>query len=88
MEELKVFPNPYVYDKHNQITIENLSDQTTIRIVGADGSVFNEFESRGGRTVWDGRTADGKELSSGVYFVIALDASNNEKGIGKVVIIR
>ncbi|MBO6795042.1 MAG: hypothetical protein JJ895_14125 [Balneolaceae bacterium] len=88
MAKLKVYPNPFVYDKHSQITIENLSDQTKIRILGADGSVFTEFESRGGRTTWDGKSSDGRMLSSGVYFIIAIDDSNNEKGIGKVVIIR
>ncbi len=88
MVELKVYPNPFVYQKHSQITIENLSDQTKIRVLGADGSVFVELESRGGRTTWDGKTNDGRMLSSGVYFIIAIDDSSNEKGIGKVVIIR
>jgi hypothetical protein len=88
MTELKVYPNPFVYEKHSQIIIENLPDQTKIRVLGADGSVFAELESRGGRTIWNGKTADGRMLSSGVYFVIAIDDSNNEKGIGKVVIIR
>ncbi len=88
MAKLKVYPNPFVYDKHSHITIDNLSDQAKIRVLGTDGSVFTEFESRGGRTIWDGKTSDGRMLSSGVYFIIAIDDSNNQKGIGKVVIIR
>lgn len=88
MDELKVYPNPFVYSKHDRIIIDDLSSETTIKIVGSDGSVFTSLDSRGGRIHWNGLDANGRELSSGVYFVVAIDESGSEKGIGKVVIIR
>lgn len=88
MDELKVYPNPFVYSKHDRIIIDELSSETTIKIVGSDGSVFTSLDSRGGRIHWNGLDANGRELSSGVYFVVAIDESGSEKGIGKVVIIR
>ncbi len=88
MDELKVYPNPFVYSSHDRIVIDDLSDQTTIKIVGSDGSVFASLESRGGRIIWNGLDAYGNQLASGVYFVISIDDQGSEKGIGKVVIIR
>lgn len=88
MEQLKVFPNPFVYTQHNRIIIEGLSEQTTIRIVAADGSVVHQFEARGGSIDWNGFNQNGEKLGSGVYFVIALSQDGSQKGIGKIVIIK
>ncbi len=88
MEELEVFPNPFVYQRHERIIIDELSQETIIRIVGSDGSVVHEFEANGGRVSWDARDSRGNNLASGVYFVIALGDDGSEKGMGKVVIIR
>ena len=88
MDDLKVYPNPFVYSRHNRIVIEDLSDQTTVSIVGSDGSVLVNLQTRGGRVEWNGLDEFGNELASGVYFVVALDVDGSEKGIGKVVIIR
>ena len=56
--------------------------------MGVDGTVVNSFETIGGRTTWDGKNSNGKELGSGVYFIVAVDAQGNSKGVGKVVIVQ
>ncbi len=88
MDELKVFPNPFLYSKHNRIVVEGLADATDIKVLGVDGTVVRELETRSGRISWDGLDYNGNQLGSGVYFVVALERDGNEKGIGKVVIIR
>jgi len=88
METLKVFPNPFVYDRHNRIIVEDLSDQTTIRILGVDGTLIRSIENRGGRAEWDGMDFNGNKVGSGVYLVVALNSDGSERGVGKVVIIR
>jgi len=88
MDELKVYPNPFVYDIHDQMVIEALADESIIKIVGADGSIFTELETQGGRATWSGLDQYGNQLASGVYFLVALSDDGSEKGIGKVVIIR
>lgn len=88
MDELKVYPNPFVYDRHNTIFVENLSETTTIRVLGVDGTLVRTLDNRGGRAEWDGRDARGQQVGSGVYIVIALGAEGSERGTGKVVIIR
>jgi ligand-binding sensor domain-containing protein len=88
MGALKIYPNPFVYDRHERIIIEGLSGSTRIRILSADGLVLQELEAKGGRAEWDGRSFQGELLASGVYFAVAWDVEAGERGVGKVVIIR
>jgi len=88
MDDLKVYPNPFRYDRHSTVTIEGLSDESLINVVGTDGMLVKRIQAQGGRASWDGKDFNGSRLGSGVYFVIALDENGGEKGIGKVVIIR
>jgi len=88
MDELKVFPNPFEYDRHDRIFIEGLSQETRVRIMGANGELIQTIEARGGRIEWNGRDFRGNRVGSGVYLVVALDENNDERGVGKVVIIR
>jgi len=88
MDELKVYPNPFLYDSHSRILIENLSEITTIRILGVDGTLIRTINSRGGRAEWDGLDAGGRQVGSGMYIIVALDSDGDERGIGKVAIIR
>jgi len=88
MDELKVYPNPFLYELHETVLIENLSDVTTIRILGVDGTLIRSFSNRGGRAEWDGLDAGGRQVGSGVYMVVALDSDGNERGFGKVAIIK
>ena len=88
MDELKVYPNPFLYERHSSITIEGLTDITTIRVLGVDGSLIRVIENRGGRVSWDGKDSSGNEIGSGVYVIVALGPDGNERGIGKIAIIR
>lgn len=88
MDDLKVFPNPFIYDRHERIIVENLADQTTIRVLGVNGTLINTLENRGGRAEWNGLDYNGNRVGSGVYMVVALGDNGSNRGIGKVVIIR
>lgn len=88
MEELKIFPNPFNYDKNEEIFIEKLSDEAFVKVLGVDGTVVTSFPTTGGRVSWDGKDSNGNRLGSGVYFIVAVDSEGNSKGVGKVVIVR
>ncbi|MBO6622998.1 MAG: hypothetical protein JJ892_12975 [Balneola sp.] len=88
MKELKVFPNPFNYDKNDQVIIEGLSDETKVKVLGVDGTVLNSFSTNGGRVSWNGRDSSGNKLGSGIYYVVAVDSEGSSKGVGKVVIVR
>lgn len=87
MNSLKVYPNPFKYKDHDQILIEGLSEETIIKILGIDGFVVKTIETRGGRVNWNGRDFKGNKLGTGVYFVVANSTNDNEKAIGKIVIV-
>ena len=88
MKDLKVFPNPFSYEQNDQVFIEGLSEESSIKILGVDGTVVTMFDTIGGRVSWDARDYSGRELGSGVYFVVAVDSEGNSKGIGKIIIVR
>ena len=89
MKKLNVYPNPYSYSRNdNGIIISDLSEKTTVRIVSMDGTLINKLQARGGRIQWDARDLSGQKVSSGVYFAVAIGDNNDNKGIGKIVIIR
>lgn len=87
MDELKVYPNPFSYKRHEKIFTEGLSEVTRIKILTADGIVVNEIDAAGGRVAWDARDFRGNKLGSGVYFLVAYEEEGKGKGVGKVVII-
>ncbi|MFY0698420.1 MAG: hypothetical protein JXR11_11250 [Balneola sp.] len=88
MKELKVFPNPFNYDKNEEIFIEELSEETFVKVLGVDGTVVNSFQTNGGRVSWNGKDSNGNRLGSGVYFIVAVDSEGSSKGVGKVVIVK
>lgn len=89
MEELFVYPNPYSYrEQEGNIIIEGLADATKLNVLTADGRVVDRIETRGGRIEWDARDFQGNRVGSGVYVLVAVDEDNDERGTGKVVIIR
>ena len=88
MGSLKVYPNPFLYEQHERIIIENLSQSTRIRILNSGGEVVHELQANGGRVQWDGYNSNGQKLSSGVYFIVAWDVDEGERGVGKLVIIQ
>lgn len=89
MDDLFVYPNPYEYERHSgNIIIEGLSEETLLSIISVDGRMVNRVETRSGRAEWNARDFNGKRVASGVYIIVANDQNGDERGIGKVAIIR
>lgn len=89
MDDLFVYPNPYEYERHSSnIIIEGLSEETLLSIVSVDGRMVNRVQARSGRAEWNGRDFNGNRLASGVYIIVANDQNGDERGVGKVAIIR
>jgi hypothetical protein len=90
MDDLFIYPNPFSYRKEERerIVIDGLAAQTTIRIMTVDGRLVRRLDTRGGRVEWDVRDFKGDRVSTGVYIVVAADSQDDQRGVGKVVVVR
>ena len=88
MEALDAYPNPFVYDRHQNVIIEGLSERSTLFVVTVDGVRIRRLDVSGGRVEWDGLDRNGDKLATGVYLLIATDQNGGQRGVGKMVIIR
>jgi len=76
------YPNPVRPDYSGVITISGLMDETVVHITDNAGNLVCETRSLGGSAIWDGCTADGRRVASGVYNVFC-----NESG-GKHALVK
>lgn len=90
MDELFVYPNPFSYAREasERVVIDRLSDRTTIRILTVDGRLIRRLESRGGRVEWDMRDFQGSRVGTGVYLIVAADQNDDQRGVGRLVVVR
>ena len=61
------FPNPVRPDYIGYITITGLTENTTVNIIDEGGNLVCKTRSNGGTAVWDGKLADGRRATPGVY---------------------
>lgn len=88
MTSLSVYPNPFVYDRHDRVIVEGLSERSTLFVITVDGVRVRRLDTAGGRVSWDGLDDRGQKLSSGIYLLVAKDENGGERGAGKIAIIR
>jgi ligand-binding sensor domain-containing protein len=86
-DALFIYPNPYRYDSNDGITLDEIDAPADIHILSAGGVKVTEFKASSSRIRWDGYSKFGKQLSSGVYIIIAI-GEDGSRQTGKVVIIR
>lgn len=87
-EELFIYPNPFVINAgENQLTIDGLISNASIKVLSISGKVVAEFSSPGGRVAfWDGRDNKGNFVSSGIYIIAAFDSEGSNLITGKVAV--
>ncbi|MCQ2342294.1 MAG: hypothetical protein MJZ75_02200 [Paludibacteraceae bacterium] len=81
------YPNPIRPDYDGLITITGLMDETVVHIVDNAGNLVCETRSNGGLAVWDGKTADGRRVASGVYSVFCNEVSDNRHAVVKILVM-
>lgn len=88
MEEVYAFPNPVRPDYEGTIAIKGFTRNALVHITDAAGNTVYSTRAAGGQAVWDGRTHDGRKVSSGVYYVFASSDDGGMKSATKIMIIR
>ena len=89
MSSLEVGPNPFILPDHSVVAIKGLADNATIKILTTSGLLVKEFGAQGGGTAfWDGTDANGKNVGSGIYLIVAYAENGNQVSTAKVAVVR
>lgn len=86
MEQIQIYPNPIPPQYNGTIAIKGLVENADVKITTIDGKLVFQTKSLGGQAIWDGKTYQGNNVSSGVYLVFARDETGQQKAVGKIVI--
>ena len=82
-----VYPNPVPPGYTGIIGIKGLPENSVVKITETNGRLVYQARSLGGQAVWNGRDYRGRQVSTGVYLVIAVDDLKTEKVVGKIVFV-
>jgi hypothetical protein len=86
-DNVVAFPNPVRPEYSGWVTIQGLMDNTLVKITDVAGNLFSEGYSNGGTYMWDGRTADGERVKTGVYLVFASQSGGTSGVVTKVMVV-
>ena len=84
----KVFPNPVRETYSGPIAITGLVRDSEVKITDVSGNLVYRTTSLGGQAIWNGTDMSGRRASTGVYMILATDASGTYKCNTKVLLVR
>ncbi|MBI4536249.1 MAG: hypothetical protein HY708_08215 [Ignavibacteriae bacterium] len=88
-DELLISPNPFIIPHANQLTIDGLIENSSLKILSIDGRLIRQLQTPGGRIgFWDGKSDEGKDVSSGIYLIVAYSEDGSKVAKTKVAVIR
>lgn len=82
-----VFPNPVPPSYNGTIGIRGLPENSIVKITETNGRLVYQTRSLGGQAIWNGKDYKGNQASSGIYLVLAVDETKQEKVVAKIVFI-
>ena len=88
-DKIRVGPNPYSIPSDNQLRIDGLVAESSVKILTISGTLVAEFETPGGRvTEWNGKDLYGNYVSSGIYIIVGYNKDGSKACTGKVAVVR
>ncbi|MGH7451153.1 MAG: T9SS type A sorting domain-containing protein, partial [bacterium] len=88
LNHVRIYPNPFLADRHAMLTIGGLTEQAVVKIIDVEGRVHATLEESDGNggVDWDTRDARGNFAPSGVYLCYV--TSGAQTTVAKFVIVR
>lgn len=84
---VKIFPNPIRANFSGSVGITGLATDALVKITDITGKMIWQSQANGGAVSWNGRTAEGRRVSNGIYLVFAATPTGTESMVGKVAVI-
>ena len=88
LDDIHAFPNPVRPDYDGPIAIKGFTRDGLVHITDASGHTVYSTQALGGQALWNGRTANGERVASGVYYVFASDAEGGNRSVTKILVVR
>lgn len=85
--DILCYPQPFKLNKDEYLSIDGLASNTELKIITVNGEFVRSLQTTSRKTYWDGRDANNKKVSSGVYFVIGTSETTNSTGVQKIIVI-
>jgi hypothetical protein len=88
LDHVRIYPNPFLADRHTMLTIAGLTEQAVVKIIDVEGRVLATLEESDGNggVDWDTRDGRGNFAPSGVYLCYV--TSGAQTTVTKFVIVR
>ena len=87
LDSVYVYPNPVRETYTGPIAITNLVEESNVKITDMNGNLVWEYQSEGGRMIWDGKDLDGNRVKTGVYLVFVTNPDGSKKSVTKLLFI-
>jgi hypothetical protein len=84
---VEIFPNPVRPDFTGSVSIRGLMNNSTVKVTDISGQLVYETTSNGGFASWDGRSMNGRRVSTGVYLIFAANKDGSQTHVGKLLFI-
>ena len=88
LDDIHAFPNPVRPGYDGPIAIKGFTRDALVHITDASGHTVFSTQAFGGQAIWNGRTANGEPVASGVYYVFASDEEGANRSVAKILIVR
>lgn len=88
---VRAYPNPVAPDYYGFVTIDNVPDNSFIKIVDAQGEIVADLGiAEGGYIQWDVTGMDKRRVKTGVYYILVSASSSSDSAksqIGKILVM-
>jgi len=88
LDDIHAFPNPVRPGYDGPIAIKGFVRDARVHITDASGHTVYSTRAFGGQAIWNGCTASGEPVASGVYYVFASDDDGANRSVTKILVVR
>ena len=87
LSTITIFPNPVRPNFSGNVSINGLTENSTVKIMDAGGHLVYETRSQGGTATWNLQDYRGRPAQTGIYLIVVVTADGAEGLAGKLAVV-